>query len=818
MADIRTVSSRELVDQQDIQFIRSQTLELTLIEARPRTKMYVFFDNEEVTHLCNLKGNARGTDIITDGLGQAEIELFIPSGRFNTGTYDVIVTDVDDLDLLEIEGSRYGSAQASFSASGEIQIFQKTVTTITNVTRTRTVKRDPLAQSFFTFGVDDGIFLSSIDVYFATKDPDIPVRCEIRPLVNGYPGEIEPDTTRFVSVLDPADVNTSDDASVPTKFTFEPPLFLKGDGEYCFVLRSNSNNYNVFTSRMGEESLEDGRTIYEQPYIGSVFKSENNVTWTAYQFEDIKFRLNRAKFDTSSLGNVRFNSYLSPKAAFGNQFTTESGSNRVTYRHKVRHGLEAGSKIHFIVFDGSNYTNASLNGIPYSEFGGTHDVVSVPDPYTVTFDLTTNATASGEVTTSGVVTEVTVANGGSNYVTGDTVTFTGGGGSGATGVVEAIDGRIESITITDSGSGYTTAPSVSVNSTNGTGASLIASVTAPLSVYVNKPMTAFQSRLAVYNYGDTRTRNVLEPTVGNYPGGNLTTYAAGSNIEFVENTINANTGQNLLVASEYNETAFLSGNSSALVDIELESSNDRISPVVDTNKPTTLRVHSHVINDQDGETLESTNSSASVDTISVTASGTGYTATPTVEIDPPDLDSGVQATAEATISGGEVTGINVTDGGSGYLSTPLVHIINDPSDTTGDGAAAQATMTEFNSELLPTGGNAEARYVTKKTGLQIPSTGVRLYCVLTSIEGGYVDWYIRTSSSASDVEHDTLEWRRLNCDTTRDQSEFYGQMLEYEFFLDNIPEFDVYDLKCVMGAEDPTRSPIIKAYRVIVTA
>jgi hypothetical protein len=818
MADTRKVSSRELVEQKDIQFIRSQTLELTLIEARPRTRMNVFFDNEDVTRFCAPAGNERGTPIITDSIGQAQIEFFIPSGRFNTGNYEITITDASTLDELEIPGSKFGSATGSFSASGELEIFQKTVTTITTVTREKTVKRDPLAQSFFTFGEEDGIFLSSIEVYFATKDEEVPVRCEIRPLINGFPGKIDPDASRFISRKDPSEIGTSDDASLPTKFTFNPPLYLNGDAEYCFVLRSNSNNYSVFTSRMGETSLEDGRSINEQPFVGTLFKSENNVTWSAFQFEDIKFKINRANFDASSQGSVLFKPYMEPKAVSGNRIITENGSNRVRYQHKVRHGLEAGSKIHFVTFDGDLYTDATLNGIPYSEIDGTHTVISAPDSRTVEFDLTSDATSSGPVESSGVVTQVNVVNGGSGYEDGDTVSFSGGGGSGASGVANVSDGEIQSVTLTDSGSGYTREPLASVTSTSGTGATLTVSVTPPLSVFVNKPMTAFQPRFAIYNYGDTSTRNILEPTIGNYPGGNLNTYSSGSPIQFVENNVNANAGQNLLVASRYNEDEFLNGDSSALINISLNSSNNRLSPVIDTIKKPTLRAHSHRINAQEGETLDSSNSSASVSNILITASGSGYTATPTVEIDPPELDSGTQATADAIISGGVLTGINVTDGGSGYLSTPLVRIVNDPSDTDGDGGAAQAIITDFNSELLATGGNAEARYVTKKTGLSIPSNGVRLFCILTSVEGGYVDWYIRTSSSSSDVNHDTLEWKRLECDESRDQSEFYGQFLEYEFNLDGLSEFDVYDLKCVMGAEDPTVSPIIEAYRVIVTA
>jgi len=231
-----------------------------------------------------------------------------------------------------------------------------------------------------------------------------------------------------------------------------------------------------------------------------------------------------------------------------------------------------------------------------------------------------------------------------------------------------------------------------------------------------------------------------------------------------------------------------------------------------------LKVHSHKINDQPGEDRESTNSSASVESISVTASGSGYTETPTVEIDPPDLAFGVQATATATLSSGELSSVSIDNAGSGYTSTPLVRIIPGAGDTDGAGAAAQAVVTDFNSELLPTGGNAEARYVTKKTTLQIPSTGIRLLSTLSSVQGSYVDWYIRVSSTASSVNHDELEWHRLSCDTERNQSKTYGEFLEYEFYLDDLPEFNVYDLKCVMGSNDPTRTPVIQSYRAILTA
>ena len=45
---------------------------------------------------------------------------------------------------------------------------------------------DPLAQTFL---IDDngGVFLTSIDLFFKTKDDNVPITCEIREVVNGYP-------------------------------------------------------------------------------------------------------------------------------------------------------------------------------------------------------------------------------------------------------------------------------------------------------------------------------------------------------------------------------------------------------------------------------------------------------------------------------------------------------------------------------------------------------------------------------------------------------------------------------------------------------
>ena len=71
----------------------------------------------------------------------------------------------------------------------------RSVTESQTITRTstRTEERqvgcyDPLAQTFL---IDDegGVFLTSIDIFFSTKDAAIPVTVQVRNVVNSYPGE-----------------------------------------------------------------------------------------------------------------------------------------------------------------------------------------------------------------------------------------------------------------------------------------------------------------------------------------------------------------------------------------------------------------------------------------------------------------------------------------------------------------------------------------------------------------------------------------------------------------------------------------------------
>lgn len=74
--------------------------------------------------------------------------------------------------------------------------------------------------------------------------------------------------------------------------------------------------------------------------------------------------------------------------------------------------------------------------------------------------------------------KITIVSPGSGYSVGETISSSGGDGSGATGLITRVgsSGEIEEIYMTNNGTGYTSAPSLTINTVSGIGASLTAHI------------------------------------------------------------------------------------------------------------------------------------------------------------------------------------------------------------------------------------------------------------------------------------------------------------------------------------------------------
>ena len=109
-------------------------------------------------------------------------------------------------------------------------------------------------------------------------------------------------------------IETSNDASAATTIKFQSPIYLESGKEYAIVFLSPaSDKYELFVSTMGEKTIKTStlpdaeNVVVSKQYIGgSLFKSQNGTIWTASQFQDLTFKLRKAKFITGITGTTTF--------------------------------------------------------------------------------------------------------------------------------------------------------------------------------------------------------------------------------------------------------------------------------------------------------------------------------------------------------------------------------------------------------------------------------------------------------------------------------------------------------------------------------
>jgi len=414
--------------------------------------------------------------LVSDNSGTLLASLFIPdpttptAPSFETGTKTFVLTTSET--NSSIAGFSESIAEASFTSSGTLNNVEDVTLRIRNAeiertsftdervlvdsaTRTssnvsfldRTTTRtyvDPIAQSF-EVPEKNGVFVTKCDLFFNTKDEVVPVTLQIRTMQSGIPtqtilpfGEV---------VMESKDVKISNDASVPTTFTFPAPVYLEGENEYAFVLITASNSYNCWISRMGEAEIstldlpESSRVIVsQQPLLGSFFKSQNGFTWDASQYEDLKIKVYKAEFTTNAASFKLYN----PNLGVGNRQIVSLRNNPLnTYSRSIIVGLGKSLTNENItaLTPGSTITqrnNTSFSGnlksivgaigigttlsITNPGFGFNSDFKSYDEINLITLTGSGNGAKVNLSVSNGVAIAATVSIGGSGYSIGDTLT------------------------------------------------------------------------------------------------------------------------------------------------------------------------------------------------------------------------------------------------------------------------------------------------------------------------------------------------------------------------------------------------------------
>jgi hypothetical protein len=260
-------------------------------------------------------------------------------------------------------------------------------------------------------------------------------------------------------------------------------------------------------------------------------------------------------------------------------------------------------------------------------------------------------------------------------------------------------------------------------------------------------------------------------------------------------------------------------NSSFIMTATLTSTDNNVSPVISDDGVTLYSVQNYI-----------NNMGIDSNIISITNGGTGYNSnTVTASISSPDIGSDTPVLSVST-SNGVIESVYVTYPGSGYLTTPTI-TISDPTTRSGNSNAAVVVL----GETSASGGNAYARYITKKV-IMTPgndSGDLRVYYTAYKPLNTQVYVYYKILNSQDTEAFESQSWQLMTQ---------VGKQTTYSKSRDNYIEFECapgtggvanntlsytstngntytnfiqFAIKVVMATSDKTSVPIITDIRAL---
>ena len=695
-----------------------------------------------------------GGNLVTNFNGDIQLLFNIPNTdalRFRCGTREFKLVDVSTAN-----GDFTSRGRGNYRAEGVLETRQQTVHSVRNaelveeqLSENRVIVQtsdrivadtgwwDPLAQTFL-IEQKGGCFLSKVDIFFATKDDKIPVMLEIREVVNGYPGKrvlpfsrvtLKPENVSLSATtvtLDGVAVNKYDTA---TTFTFPSPVYVQENTEYAIILASDSNAYKVWISQVGEQMPGSARTVSEQPYLGSLFKSQNASTWTADQTQDLKFVLYRAKFRTDVVANVEYVNDLIPLQVLGaDPFEVRAGQTKVRV-YQDNHGVPSGTRVTI------SGVAAAVNGIPAAQLNATHVISDVDlDSYVIT--IATAATSSGY-----------------------------GGGSG-------------------------------IKATR------------------NLQYDAVQPAVQLQTFSETQVDFGIKTTTGkSVDSTSQTPYVQDASFSgILANETNYFTAPRM-VASEVNETNSLGGNKSVTMNATFSSTNNALSPILDTH-----RTSMYLISNKVNEPSETNMNVAGLDDNVILSALSGVT------VSGNQITTSTRNAQFKTATVGKY--LTIAGASSGSSTRLITAVASDGSSITfsaaPDAITGNATLTQrerFVDEIAPIESSTFSKYVTKTVRLANPSNFLRVRFAVNLPAEASVEVYYKTAVVGSTASFDSVPYTLMTVDAPIvNFSNGTERFVDASFSEADMEAFDAVKLKLVMKSDNSSEVPRIKDLRVIACA
>ena len=359
-----SLSSGNLKINKDVDYYARNIYILLSAEGlRPSTQVYTFVDGATTpsTIYAVTPGatagaytiNTTGSSVVTNTSGSIGVDspyyaiLLNETGAVKVGSKLIRVCDSSTNDISAITTS----AEKLFCAEGYLESkeadvgivstrksvsYRKSVndpniennvfTKQTSSTGISRGKVDPLSQAFRIDPVQYpyGLFTKSVTLWFDSSEIsyNAPITLMIKPIVSGYPhpSKVLPLAT---STIYSDNITTTQYATgAGTKFAFSSPVYLAPGYDYCFSLKTSSNNFSIHSAKLGDTLYRPTENVLfysatSQPGVGSLFAAQGQNTLSELENESLKFVINICQFTTTGSPVLRMTNI--PNTYYGSQ-------------------------------------------------------------------------------------------------------------------------------------------------------------------------------------------------------------------------------------------------------------------------------------------------------------------------------------------------------------------------------------------------------------------------------------------------------------------------------------------------------------------
>jgi hypothetical protein len=636
----------KVIDVQNYSYIRPQTITVQCTGMKPYTRMWPYFDSVAMANSARpltsdqfswiiqngqygLAGNTLndirtgtstnaaagivplpsslgpwanyGDTLITDSNGMLKFQMQITKGQFRVGQRNCLVIDSRNyIDLssaasaadVPVDVSTGGGAV--FTASGQAITKQRSILT----TKTVSYHTEAVSQNYNSAGFEyiaappppapashsctaysflssapngeEGIFLTSVDI-FVSRIGREGFWCEIREMDSGQ--QITRNTVPYSEVFfnNPASVPISPNGKgTPCNVKFDIPIFLYNNTQYAFIIHPINANPDLYVwcSRLGEMDINGLGTLHDRRGTGTFYQTNNNTNWDIIEGVDLTCKFYRAEFNKNQASATIGNRPIEKLYVYNNtiNFANSRGHIFISGDHIALPALNSGASVavtDFVVGDRSFQNSAAVNVAT-----GVAGVIAAANTGYYIGEIiriySSNGTFKGQATNSGI----TNGQGTLDYY---------------------IDGPTSLVQFTGSGGGFVVGDYI-IDSTD---------------------WSQYGYLTTIWSIGNWRYSAFhFEPSALNFQLTNMTyemTSVDTTGTNAIVTKIDPSTTQYFnkerAVLSRTNEINVLGGTNSQTISVNMKTSSNSVSPLLDLTKTQTIIIDNIINNDTTDETL-----------------------------------------------------------------------------------------------------------------------------------------------------------------------------------------------------------------------